>query len=52
MKKNGMASIMILLLVALTAAPWQVLLVRATDRTGKGLRSSPRDALLAASVPV
>ncbi|MCA9604723.1 MAG: MFS transporter [Myxococcales bacterium] len=37
-------------LVALAAAPWHVLLVRIADRTGKGLRSSPRDALLAASV--
>ena len=37
-------------LVALAAAPWHVLAVRLTDRTGKGLRSSPRDALLAASV--
>lgn len=38
-------------LVALAMAPWHVLLVRVLDRTGKGLRSSPRDALLAASVP-
>jgi len=30
--------------------PW-LLAVRFTDRVGKGLRSSPRDALLAASVP-
>lgn len=38
-------------LVALVTAPWQVLLVRFTDRVGKGLRSAPRDALLAESVP-
>jgi MFS family permease len=29
----------------------QVLLVRLTDRTGKGIRGAPRDALLADSVP-
>jgi MFS family permease len=37
-------------LLALAAAPWHVLAVRVTDRVGKGLRTSPRDALLAASV--
>ena len=36
--------------VALATAPWHVLLVRVLDRTGKGLRSSPRDALIASSV--
>lgn len=36
-------------LVALATAPWQVLLIRFADRTGKGLRSAPRDALLAES---
>lgn len=36
--------------VALATAPWHVLVVRVTDRIGKGLRSSPRDALIAASV--
>jgi MFS family permease len=31
---------------------WQhVLIVRTTDRVGKGIRGSPRDALIAASVP-
>lgn len=34
-------------LVALAAAPWHVLLVRLADRTGKGVRSAPRDALIA-----
>ncbi|MCC6997568.1 MAG: MFS transporter [Deltaproteobacteria bacterium] len=34
-------------LIALATAPWHVLAVRFTDRIGKGLRSSPRDALLA-----
>ncbi len=37
-------------LVALAASPLHVLAVRVTDRVGKGLRSSPRDALLAASL--
>ncbi len=36
-------------LVGLAMAPWHVLAVRVTDRVGKGVRSSPRDALLAAS---
>jgi MFS family permease len=36
--------------VALATAPWQVVAVRVVDRIGKGLRSSPRDALLADSV--
>jgi MFS family permease len=35
-------------LVAFATAPWMVLAVRVTDRVGKGLRSSPRDALIAA----
>src|ERR1043166_9256952 len=35
------------------ATSWpQVLIVRVTDRVGKGIRGSPRDALLAESVPV
>lgn len=38
-------------LVALAAAPWHVLAVRTVDRLGKGLRTSPRDALIAASCP-
>jgi MFS family permease len=37
-------------LLALAFAPWQVVMVRFVDRIGKGIRSSPRDALLAASV--
>jgi MFS family permease len=36
-------------LVGIAAASWQVLAVRITDRTGKGIRTSPRDALLADS---
>lgn len=38
-------------LVALATAPWHVLAVRLTDRVGKGIRSAPRDALIADSVP-
>jgi MFS family permease len=38
-------------LIAFVASwPW-LLVIRFADRVGKGLRSSPRDALLAASVP-
>ncbi|MBI1808972.1 MAG: MFS transporter, partial [Gemmatimonadetes bacterium] len=36
-------------LIGLATAPWHVLAVRMTDRVGKGVRTSPRDALLAAS---
>lgn len=38
-------------LIAAAAAPWHVLAVRAADRVGKGVRTAPRDALLAESVP-
>ncbi len=38
-------------LLALAVAPWQVLAIRTTDRIGKGLRSAPRDALIAGAVP-
>jgi MFS family permease len=33
--------------VAMATLPWHVLAVRVTDRIGKGIRSSPRDALIA-----
>lgn len=36
--------------IALATAPWHVLAVRFVDRVGKGVRTSPRDAILAASV--
>jgi MFS family permease len=36
-------------LLALARAPWHVLAVRCVDRVGKGIRTSPRDKLLAAS---
>lgn len=38
-------------LLSLASAPAHVLIVRLFDRVGKGLRSAPRDALLASSVP-
>jgi MFS family permease len=38
-------------LLAFAVAPWQVVLVRATDRLGKGIRSGPRDAIVANVVP-
>lgn len=37
-------------LLALAASPAQVVVVRVADRVGKGLRTSPRDALLGALV--
>ena len=38
-------------LLALASAPWHVLVIRVTDRVGKGVRSAPRDALIAGAVP-
>ena len=38
-------------LVAFATAPWHVLLVRVCDRVGKGVRTSPRAALIAAATP-
>jgi MFS family permease len=38
-------------LLAFVTSWQQVLVVRMTDRVGKGIRGAPRDALLAASVP-
>lgn len=38
-------------LVGLATAPWMVLVIRLLDRVGKGLRSSPRDALIADATP-
>jgi MFS family permease len=39
-------------MVAIAQTGAHVLAIRLTDRVGKGLRGAPRDALLAASVPV
>ena len=36
--------------LAFATAPWMVLALRVVDRVGKGVRTSPRDALLAESV--
>lgn len=36
-------------LLALATAPWHVLIVRFSDRLGKGIRQAPRDALIAES---
>ncbi len=36
-------------LLALARSPWHVFAVRCVDRVGKGIRTSPRDKLLAAS---
>jgi MFS family permease len=36
-------------LAAFATAPWHVLLVRAGDRVGKGVRTTPRDALIASA---
>jgi hypothetical protein len=38
------------LLTALVSRAWQIVPIRLADRIGKGLRTSPRDALLASSV--
>ncbi len=38
-------------LVALAWNPWVVFLIRFSDRMGKGIRTAPRDALIADSVP-
>lgn len=38
-------------MMALALSGWQVMGARFIDRIGKGIRSAPRDALLAASVP-
>ncbi len=45
----GLASV-VRPLVGVASAVWQVLAIRLTDRVGKGLRTSPRDALIADSV--
>ena len=37
--------------IALTAAAWQVVVLRVVDRLGKGLRTPPRDALIADVTP-
>jgi MFS family permease len=36
-------------LIGIVQAPWQLFLIRGADRIGKGIRTSPRDALIADS---
>lgn len=38
-------------LLAIATLPWHALIVRVVDRVGKGLRSAPRDALIAEDTP-
>ena len=37
-------------LTGIVSASWQIILIRMFDRVGKGIRTAPRDALIAASV--
>src|SRR6267143_5789463 len=39
-------------IIAVTAAAWQVIGLRVVDRVGKGLRTPPRDALIADVTPL
>jgi MFS family permease len=38
-------------LISVIVAPWQLLLIRTADRFGKGIRTSPRDAMIAECTP-
>jgi len=38
-------------LMAIAAAPWHLIALRTLDRVGKGVRTAPRDALIAESTP-
>ncbi len=38
-------------IISIAQAPWHVLVIRFLDRTGKGVRGAPRDALIADSTP-
>lgn len=38
-------------LIGLITAPWQLFMLRVGDRIGKGIRTAPRDALIADSAP-
>jgi MFS family permease len=38
-------------LAGVVRVPWQLFLIRLADRTGKGVRTSPRDALIADAAP-
>ena len=39
-------------LIGIATAGWQVLILRFADRAGKGVRTSPRDAMIADSTPL
>ncbi len=46
-----LAAVVVRPAIALTGAAWQVIALRVTDRLGKGLRTPPRDALIADVTP-
>jgi MFS family permease len=46
------AAVLVRPVIALTGAAWQVIGLRVVDRLGKGLRTPPRDALIADATPV
>ena len=45
------AAVVVRPVIALTGAAWQVIGLRVVDRLGKGLRTPPRDALIADATP-
>jgi MFS family permease len=46
------AAVLVRPVIAVTGAAWQVIGLRVVDRLGKGLRTPPRDALIADATPV
>jgi MFS family permease len=46
------AAVFVRPVIALTGAAWQVIGLRVADRLGKGLRTPPRDALIADAAPL
>jgi MFS family permease len=46
------AAVVVRPVIAVTGAAWQVIGLRVVDRLGKGLRTPPRDALIADATPV
>src|SRR2546425_7923369 len=45
------AAVLVRPVIAVTGAAWQVIALRVVDRLGKGLRTPPRDALIADVTP-
>ncbi len=45
------AAVLVRPVIAVTGAAWQVIALRVVDRLGKGLRTPPRDALIADATP-